>query len=125
MSRWLMLCAALSVVAAPAVGHEIYSSVKGKDGTPCCNNFDCSATIYREKGDTFEFLTRENHWVPIPIEMIIFLPVPGDELASTPNRAHLCYRAASQYSSPDRVINATDGGQSIYLYCAFISPQGL
>jgi hypothetical protein len=120
----LILCAAFAVAASPAIGHEIYSGVKGKDGTLCCNNSDCSATVYREAGDTFEFLTRENHWVQIPKDQIIFLPVPGDEKVSVSHRAHLCYRAASQYSAPDHVMSALDGSQSIYLYCAFIPPQG-
>jgi hypothetical protein len=124
MFKRLILCVAIGLVAESAIGHEIYSGVKGKDGTPCCNNFDCSATIYRESGDIFEFLTRENHWVQIPKDQIIFLPIPGDEKVSSFHRAHLCYRAAGKYSAPGRVMSALDGSQSIYLYCAFIPPQG-
>jgi hypothetical protein len=124
MIRALLLSAALSMLATPSIGHEIYSSVSGKDGSPCCNGHDCSATVYREKGGTFEFLTRENHWVVIPEDRIIFLPIPGDELAASPHRAHLCYRAPSRYSSPEHVMSAADGSQSIYLYCAFIPPDG-
>ena len=124
MIKGLLLSAGLSVLATPSISHEIYSGVHGKDATPCCGANDCSATVYREKGGRFEFLTREKHWVVVPEDRITFLPIAGDELASSQNQAHLCYRAASQYSSPDHVMSASDGSQSIYLYCAFIPPMG-
>jgi hypothetical protein len=76
--------------------HDIYTGVYGKDWQPCCGGEDCSATRYRERGGSFEFLTRENEWIAIPNDRITFVPVPGDPRSDGNDRAHLCYRAATQ-----------------------------
>ena len=55
-----------------ALGHDIYSSLSGKHGWLRCGANDCAATIYRENGGRFEFLTRENEWIEIPIDHITF-----------------------------------------------------
>lgn len=109
----------------PATGHEIYTGVTGKDGQLCCGAADCSATIYRENGGTFEFLTREHTWVEIPSDRITFLPIPGDEVAAAEaHRAHLCYRPATNF---DRLTPYKRGNVfgDIYLWCAFIPPGGV
>jgi hypothetical protein len=120
-----------------ALGHEIYTGVHGKNGQLCCGSNDCSVTVYRETGDKFEFLTRENHWVNIPEERITFLPIPGDVLSNTdyrdsPNgdelhRAHLCYRQVMDVDAHGAMAsNVMIGdGQNIYLYCAFIPPGAI
>ena|SRR5271170_3224441 len=112
----------LGITAANA--HEIYTGVRDKDGHLCCGGADCSVTVYRElPGGRFEFLTREGAWIPIPIERITFLPIPGDENDGTPNKAHLCYRNPfASESIGDGFFAADDGTQRILLYCAFIPP---
>jgi hypothetical protein len=103
-----------------AFAHDIYTGIKGKDGFLCCGGNDCAATIYREKGNAFEFLTREGNWVTIPNDRITFLPIPGEKIddAET-HRAHLCYRLANPSDSLENVF-----GQ-IRLFCAFIPPGGV
>jgi hypothetical protein len=120
-------CAALAMSGAQAAfGHEIYSGLRGKSGQLCCGGEDCAGTIYRERGDTFEFLTREKTWVAIPKDRITFLPVPGDASADAPHRAHLCYRiVSSPESASSGEVFLPIGGQAIFLYCAFISPQSM
>ena len=111
--------------AFPAISHEIYTGVTGKDGQLCCGAADCSATIYRENGGTFEFLTREHTWVEIPADRITFEPIPGDETpAADEHRAHLCYRPATNF---DRLTPYKRGNVfgDIYLWCAFIPPGGV
>lgn len=74
--------------------HDIYTGLQGKNGQLCCGGSDCAATVYRERGGSYEFLTREKAWVSIPAERITFLPVPGDPPSSESHLAHLCYRAS-------------------------------
>jgi hypothetical protein len=103
--------------------HDIYTGVYGKGGQLCCGGEDCWATLYRERGGSFEFLTRENEWVAIPEERITFLPIPGDPRNDDSHRAHLCYRVATD---SDRMTFASSNvfGQ-IFLYCAFIPPGAI
>ena len=122
--RWVVAALLLLWVSAHARAHEIYTGVYGKDQQLCCGGNDCAATVYREKGDHFEFLTRENHWIPVPQDRITFLPLPGDEDFSTINHAHLCYR----FPNPGEVNSdhmMSGDGQTIYFYCAFIPPGGV
>lgn len=105
-----------------AHGHEIYTGVTGKDGQLCCGGSDCQATIYREEGSHFYFLTREKHWVEIPQDRITWLPVPGDQDVTTHNHAHLCYRDAT---SADKDFQTDDHGMQIHMYCAFIPPGAI
>ena len=89
----------------------------------CCGGNDCAATTYRESGGRFEFLTREEQWVEIPQQRIIFLPIPGDPPTDDSHHAHLCYRHATDY---DRLSGASENVFSdIYLYCAFIPPGSI
>jgi hypothetical protein len=124
------LCAILGIGAVlfattPAVSHGIYSGVTGKDGQLCCGADDCSATVYRESGGTFEFLTREHTWVEIPSDRITFLPIPGDEIPpGETHRAHLCYRPATSLDRVTPYKRANVFGD-IYLWCAFIPPGGV
>jgi uncharacterized membrane protein len=110
---------ALAAYASPTPAHEIYTGVHGKDGRLCCGGNDCAATSYREKGGSFEFLTRENEWVAIPQDRITFLPVPGDPPSDDSHRAHLCYRLAMPEDSGENNFGP------IHLYCAFIPPGGV
>lgn len=106
-----------------AHAHDIYSGIHGRGGQLCCGGDDCAATVWREKGGDFEFLTREKTWVAIPAERITFLPIPGDsDEDADPHRGHLCYRAANQTDRADRADNVFG---DIYLYCAFIPPGGV
>lgn len=106
-----------------ADAHDIYTGVRGKNGQLCCGGSDCAATTYRERGGGFEFLTREQQWVAIPQERIIFLPIPGDPPNNDLHHAHLCYRSATDY---DRAGPASSNVfDSIYLYCAFIPPGSI
>jgi hypothetical protein len=115
-----------ALAAAPlslSQAHEIYTGVHGKNGQLCCGGNDCAATVYRERGGTFEFLTRENEWVTIPEERITFLPIPGDPPSDDSHHAHLCYRTATPY---DRVgQSAINVFENIFLYCAFIPPGAI
>jgi hypothetical protein len=125
-----VLCAVLGIGAVlfattPAISHGIYSGVTGKDGQLCCGADDCSATVYRETGGTFEFLTREHTWVEIPSDRITFLPIPGDEIPpGETHRAHLCYRPATSLDRVTPYKRANVFGD-IYLWCAFIPPGGV
>lgn len=114
---------ALLILASTAQAHDIYTGVHGKNGQLCCGGNDCAATTYREKGDRFEFLTREGRWVAIPQERITFLPVPGEVITDT-HQAHLCYRLPNPNDATNPMISAmmADG---IVLYCAFIPPGGV
>lgn len=106
-----------------ASAHDIYTGVHGKNGQLCCGGNDCAATSYRERGGSFEFLTRDQRWVSIPPERITFLPIPGDRLDAETHRAHLCYRPATDL---DRLgPQSTNVFDDIYLYCAFIPPGSI
>ena len=116
---------AILLATTPAISHGIYSGVTGKDGQLCCGADDCSATVYRESGGTFEFLTREQIWVQIPSDRITFLPIPGDEIPpGEAHRAHICYRAATNLDRVTPYKRANVFGD-IYLWCAFIPPGGV
>jgi hypothetical protein len=115
-----LILAILLLGARGAPAHDIYEGVHGKGGQLCCGGNDCAATTYRERGGEFEFLTREQKWVAIPMDRITFLPVPGDPPSDDTHRAHLCYRAASGED-----INGPWSANvfgDIFLYCAFIPP---
>jgi hypothetical protein len=114
-----LFAASLSGVSA----HDIYTGVHGKNGQLCCGGNDCAATSFRERGDNYEFLTREQRWVAIPQERITFLPVPGDPPDGDSHRAHLCYRSATESDKLGPM--ATNVFQDIYLYCAFIPPGSI
>ena len=107
------------LVVSAGQAHDIYTGVRGKGGQLCCGGNDCAATIYHEKGSTYEFLTREGRWVVIPQDRITFLPIPGDPPSGDSHRAHLCYRL------PIEGDDATNNFDGIHLYCAFIPPGGV
>ena len=44
----------IALLAVPAQAHDIYSGLHGKGGQLCCGGTDCAATIYRERGGSFE-----------------------------------------------------------------------
>jgi hypothetical protein len=118
--------AAGAIAAAPlsaAGAHDIYTGVYGKNGQLCCGGNDCAATYYRERGGSFEFLTREQQWIAIPAERITFLPIPGDAPNDDSHHAHLCYRSATD---GDRLgIGSQNVFDNIFLYCAFIPPGSI
>jgi hypothetical protein len=114
---------ALALMLTPASAHDIYTGVTDKTGRLCCGANDCAVTSYRENGTSFEFLTREKHWITIPIDRITFLPIPGDTPNDDPHKAHLCYGEVQGYEGVSDNVFSGDG-QSIYLYCAFIPPTG-
>jgi hypothetical protein len=108
--------------------HDIYTGLHGKDAQLCCGGKDCFATVYRESGGGFEFLTRERHWVPIPEDRITFLPVPGDEKTiayGDTYHAHLCFRDPkdTDWAHSANILHGKD--QVIYFYCAFIPPGAI
>jgi hypothetical protein len=108
---------------ASVQAHEIYSGLHGRNGQLCCGGDDCAATVYRERGGSFEFLTREQRWVEIPTDRITFLPVPGDPPNDDTHHAHLCYRKATE---TDRMgASASNVFGTIFLYCAFIPPGSI
>ena len=130
--RPLLLAALLA--ASPALAHDIYSGVYGKDGQLCCGgdgaNPDCRPTIYRERGAAYEFLTPDGDWLPLPADVVTFLPVPGDKDDGDTHRAHLCVRmepnVVTNYKLANREgrIKATIRGHEVVFYCAFIPPTG-
>ncbi len=121
--RATVIFALLVASSFSASAHDIYTGVRGKTGMLCCGGNDCAATTYRESGGRFEFLTREEQWVEIPSQRIIFLPIPGDPPSNDSHHAHLCYRHATDY---DRLTGASENVFSdIYLYCAFIPPGSI
>jgi len=119
----LLAAAALGLAAPPrAGGHEIYTGLHDKTGQLCCGGSDCAATVFREQGGAYEFLTREQRWVAIPQPRITFLPIPGDS-DTRDHLAHLCYRAANDFDRADDNRRQSVFGD-IFLYCAFIPPGG-
>jgi hypothetical protein len=144
VAAWALAAAAVQIVASisattlllvlthAAFSHDIYTGVFGKQRWPCCGGNDCAATIYRESGGRFEFLTRENEWIEIPVAHITFLPIAGDDPAIRPvsdesHRAHLCYFQPYAFDSnhvPDIGALFSNGRETIYLLCAFIPPGG-
>ena len=121
--RAMIIFPLLAAANFSARAHDIYTGVRGKTGMLCCGGNDCAATTYRESGGRFEFLTREEQWVEIPQQRIIFLPIPGDPPNDDSHHAHLCYRHATDY---DRLSGASENVFSdIYLYCAFIPPGSI
>ena len=118
-----ILRSAFAVTTISAVSADIYTGVSGKQGALCCGGSDYSATSYREREGRFEFLTREQEWIGIPEERIVFLPIPGDPPNDDSHHAHLCYRSATKL---DRLgplsSNVFD---DIFLYCAFIPPVSI
>lgn len=121
----LLLIAALIVAGAQAAqAHSIYTGLHGKNSQLCCGGSDCAATVYRERGGAFEFLTREKEWVAIPEDRITFLPIPGDPPSDDSHHAHLCYRAATSWDRSN-AQSMTNVFGDIFLYCAFIPPGGV
>lgn len=112
----------LLALSPSAHSHEIYTGVYGKNHQLCCGGNDCAATIYRESGGDYEFLTRENAWVTIPQDRITFLPIPGDPPSNESHHSHLCYRPAND---SDRIVAPRNVFGDIFLYCAFIPPGGV
>ena len=115
---------ALAAAPLSSVGaHDIYTGVYGKNGQLCCGGNDCAATFFRERGGSFEFLTREREWIAIPAERITFLPIPGDPPNDDSHHAHLCYRSATDN---DRLgVASSNVFSDIFLYCAFIPPGSI
>lgn len=114
---------AMLALMEPANAHEIYTGLRNKDGLLCCGGQDCGVTSYRERGGTFEFLTREQTWVTIPQDHIQFIPIAGDPPSGDAHRAHLCYRSATPFDREDPSSDRVFG--DIYLYCAFIPPGAI
>jgi len=116
------VCLAILLGISPCQAHSIYTGVYGNNGQLCCGAQDCFATIYRESEGHIEFLTREKEWIEIPEDRITFLPIPGDPPSNETHHAHLCYRSIV----PTDRINPTAQNifGDIFLYCAFIPPQG-
>lgn len=117
----MVACAALATRRSQA--HEIYTPLHSKSGFPCCGGSDCSATIYRERGDQFEFLSREGHWIRIPGDRIIWMHIPGDPPSTDANHGHMCYRQA--YPSDADEDKARGEGQEIRMYCIFGEPGAI
>lgn len=118
-----VLVAALAGSYSAAEAHDIYTGVHGRNGQLCCGGEDCASTVYRERGGTFEFLTREQEWVAIPEERITFLPIPGDPPSDDSHHAHLCYRSATDFDRKGPA--AANVFSDIFLYCAFIPPGSI
>jgi hypothetical protein len=115
--------ALLTASFSAAYAHDIYTGVHGKNGQLCCGGNDCAVTAYRERGDRYEFLTREQRWVAIPEARITFLPIPGDRPEGDEHHAHLCYRPATESDRNGAMSNNVF--DDIYLYCAFIPPGSI
>lgn len=123
IGRFLLAVLIFFTASEAVKAHDIYTGVKGKNGQLCCGGSDCAATIYRERGGSFEFLTREQKWVEIPTDRITFAPIPGDPPNDDSHHAHLCYRPASDQERLARTSSNVFG--DIFLYCAFIPPGGV
>ncbi len=121
--RAVLAAVLLAASFSGASAHDIYTRLKGRDGMLCCGGNDCAATTYRERGGSFEFLTRERRWVSIPADRITFLPVPGDPPSNKSHHAHLCYRPA--LASDLIGGGASNVFEDIYLFCAFIPPGAI
>lgn len=133
--RQILLAAAL--FASPALAHDIYGGLRIKDGTlPCCGgedagaNRDCWRTVYRERGDAYQFRLLNGDWVQISQDRIQFTPIPGDPHQGDDHEAHLCYRDDAEvlgnyrrYPGNDRLLR-TVGGAEIVFFCAIIPPGG-
>ncbi len=137
MTRLAIVFVALAF-STSAFSHDIYNGLYTKDHSlPCCGGEgagaarDCWRTIYRERGDQYEFRTMAGDWVRIPQDRIQFTPIPGDVPTGEPHEAHLCYRDDPEtignyrmYGNPtsDRIM-PTVSGKEIIFFCAIIPPQ--
>ena len=120
--------AGLAAIAAlllplPALSHDIYSGIHGRNGQLCCGGDDCFQTIWRERQGRYEFQKRDGLWVELPEDRITFLPIPGEPPDGPPNMAHLCYRMANDYDKGGPLAASVFG--DIFLYCAFIPPGAI
>ena len=133
----LLTVAALCLLAAPAAAHDNYGSLWTKDHSlPCCGGEsagaarDCWRTIYRERGDQYEFRTMAGDWVNVPQDKIQFTPIPGDVPSGDTHEAHLCYRDDAStlenyhdHGSTERIMKTVSGGEIVF-FCAIIPPGG-
>lgn len=129
-----ILLAAVMMIE-PALAHDVYSGIKGKDGQLCCGgdgaNPDCRRTVFRERGSSYEFRTPDGDWLPVPSDRITFLPLPGDGDDAETHLAHLCMRSDKDVVSAWREhgredhIMATVSGSEVVFFCGFIPPGGM
>ena len=70
----VVLAASLSL---PIQAHDIYSHLKDKLGTSCCDNRDCQLAPYR-LGATGLQMFVDKRWIEVPSDKIQYVAVPGD-----------------------------------------------
>lgn len=114
---------------SPALSHDIYTGVTGKDGQLCCGEDDCFVTTYEEKKQHFFFRLKKEDGeiaIDIPADSITWTAIPGDDPGGAANKAHICYRKVvlpSDLMNPNfakRIIDST-----WLVFCAFIPPGAI
>lgn len=137
MSLYLSTAFAALALTTAASAHDIYSTLRMKDGAlPCCGgedagaSRDCWRTVYRERGGAFQFRMNDGDWVSVPSDRIQFTPIPGDVQTGESHEAHLCYRdddeTVGNYQrdkDSDRLMK-TAGGKWMVFFCGLIPPTG-
>jgi hypothetical protein len=70
----VVLAASLSL---PIQAHDIYSHLKDKLGTSCCDNRDCQLAPYRFGATGLQMFV-DKRWIAVPSDKIQYVAVPGD-----------------------------------------------
>jgi hypothetical protein len=75
-------CAMASLVVlagapAGAPAHDIYTSLRTKYGTPCCDHSDCRPAPYRIAAQGVQMLVQQE-WIIVPPDAIQYRVLSGD-----------------------------------------------
>ena len=109
--------AAVAVVLAaslplPIQAHDIYSHLKDKLGTSCCDNRDCQLAPYRFVANGLQMFV-DKRWIAVPSDKIQYVAVPGD--TGETGGGHWCGFADEPNGMDSRALYTTR--------CAILPPQ--
>jgi hypothetical protein len=61
----------------PLQAHDIYSHLKDKSGTSCCDDRDCQLAPYRFTANGLQMFV-DRRWIEVPSDKIQYVAVLGD-----------------------------------------------
>jgi hypothetical protein len=105
----VVLAASLSL---PIQAHDIYSHLKDKLGTSCCDNRDCQLAPYRFGATGLQMFV-DKRWIAVPSDKIQYVAVPGD--TGETGGGHWCGFADEPNGMDSRTLYTTR--------CAILPPQ--
>jgi hypothetical protein len=105
----VVLAASLSL---PIQAHDIYSHLKDKLGTSCCDNRDCQLAPYRFGATGLQMFV-DKRWIEVPSDKIQYVAVPGD--TGETGGGHWCGFADEPNGMDSRTLYTTR--------CAILPPQ--